>query len=639
MATAKINPPWRTDPLQVIINVSGAIPACVVATQTNQIYYALKPDKWMEFDLFYKRDVDGDVDETDDTVAKLGVIEDVSVDLKTKMFFLTYTHSFEPQRTDIYTTKVSFAGNNTSPSQPLPADGGWTKSTTLTEEFFFSDSRIRYYVQTGLLVAYGNPNPSTDTNPTGAPWSINDGASWNSGHPSSTLATGLILPAPIFVQTDNSTNPPTKKTYYLQTALVSDPASPLGRAYTCTLCDINGSVLRTLTGPTPNSECHGMTAGNGKLVGLFLTNPDFLTDFGFLNEDDVGAVTGFTDADRNNPLLGSVGGQFQTGTNINDGGGQNWVIGVSSDGTSWTTSTKVSDPAHTSDEINGFTPSPGLEWPEFNSWLDNFRPPILPFNVAPASSFATGVIDFAPGWNLFVFASNQYKMDTYSESVPVAGRTNEGSGTAAPDDDFKGIYGWPQVLTLKYIYPTPLQIYTSPDGKNWTQRFKGTWSNGTTPPVPPSNPLPNKMTAYEMINPSPTPHGGLQNPPMSIGRDGGSTYVVNGLPQGFDTDGSDPSGSNLETLAGALAGFSADVAASYPGPPAGSGSISIGGISGSATITVTLLFDTTQTITYDVVEYSFAFDYLNQKGIPEFDTPVPAGIATAGWAYPIKKTS
>jgi hypothetical protein len=99
------------------------------------------------------------------------------------------------------------------------------------------------------------------------------------------------------------------------------------------------------------------------------------------------------------------------------------------------------------------------------------------------TNFGSAALTFVPGWNLFVFVGSTATPISYTEwYVPLG--YDSGNGGPLPQ------------RTVTRLAVDPVQIYTSPDGVNWTKQFQAGYTNGTAPPQAINGQPPSTSSTY-----------------------------------------------------------------------------------------------------------------------------------------------
>ena len=137
-----------------------------------------------------------------------------------------------------------------------------------------------------------------------------------------------------------------------------------------------------------------------------------------------------------------------------------WRVGVTKDNQSWTMLGSIGDiPSITPNPGPNTIPGrPGSPYFNFNDALLTFVP-----NFGPPDPHSTG------GNGYFVFTGCTAQPYSFSQFVQL----EAGTGPAST----------PVSVSGTFVAPDPLQIYTSPDGVNWTKQFQAGYTNGSAPPM------------------------------------------------------------------------------------------------------------------------------------------------------------
>jgi hypothetical protein len=221
-----INPPWRLDPFQNIIDLQwGGV--CIVVTEASQIFWSADGTTWAEVD----------------TLAKLpnGFPANVSPP-NSDVFYATDCATYDVQSKTFFVIQSSGRVSNmweSNDGKTWAVSDGWN-----SWPYFVENGPINSYEETGLIDASLG---------VGGPWSINGGQTWNrSGHIPVGQEKGVIYPAPVVILKSDMDSPGGGTTYVVDTTNDN-------------LIDASGHVI-------PISRGQRFAAGNGTLVGFDSNN-------------------------------------------------------------------------------------------------------------------------------------------------------------------------------------------------------------------------------------------------------------------------------------------------------------------------------------------------------------------------------
>jgi hypothetical protein len=546
-----INPPWRTDPLQMPVNINWGIPgACVITSNANQVFFASDPTQWHEFDIPGWRDATY-LAQHGYPLWRYGAAV-AACDLLHKSFWIAAEFIISSNRAD---TTVNMY---TSPTPDFA--GGWRIADNFTTQY--SSPGPQYWVNTGLLNSYGGPFGAVDGS---GPWTVDGGLTpWKTTVPPDALQQGFEYPVSKW------------NDLYLQGNLLSNA---------------EGEHAINVNFPSGWSAIRGkIAAGNGVIVAI-----------------------------------------------LSSSASQKLRVGVTKDNHTWTMLSAIGD-------IPSITPNSGGPPP------GNFDPPLT--HGFPYVNFEDALLTFVPnfgptphgqtGSGLFVFTACTAQPYTYQYW-----KAPDAPGTGA-------VY---TLTSATGMVADPLQIYTSPDGIDWTKQFQAGYTNNSRPPSinPPGNPF--YIDQYGVQQDPPLTH--TVNWPFAPRSGWADTEELGPVDGGFIQVGifppyTDYNGTGFTDATGTTPTWAAWQAQAEAGAVANSYSLS-GSMPGSVDATfqsppaylylnpfsVPSGYYGDQTFTYSSVYLGRNWGFAD--GVPQFGevnsfTMTPQSIAGSGYAFPIIKT-
>jgi hypothetical protein len=264
---------------------------------------------------------------------------------------------------------------------------------------------------------------------------------------------------------------------------------------------VNTGFLNAYGGPygAPVDDGGGpWTIDGGHTWDLTDVPPDALQDgfqFPVFKWNDLYLAVGggnpfiLTDANGNNPVSINLPsgwvvdqGKIAAGNGLivavlSDSNSPEWRVGVSQDNETWTMLSTIGDipsitPNSSTSQPGGGTPSPYFN---FNDALLTFVP-----GFGPSVPGQTG---------LFVFTACTASAYSFQWWGPAATPGGE-----------------PTLESTIVLIADPLQIYTSPDGVNWTKQFQADYTNNSIPPAIISPGAPSYTDFYIVTQDPPTVH-------------------------------------------------------------------------------------------------------------------------------------